>query len=76
MRDVAEFAILVTDQFQRRGLGSELLRRLIQVGRDESLGRIVGDIHPDNRGMQHICEQLGFRLRRTLGESVRAEIAL
>ncbi len=30
----AEIALLVTDQFQRKGLGTELLRRLIQVGRD------------------------------------------
>ena len=33
----AEFAILVADTFQGQGLGSELLRRLIQVGRDEGL---------------------------------------
>jgi acetyltransferase len=35
----AEFAILVSDQWQDRGIGTELLRRLIQVGRDEGLSR-------------------------------------
>jgi acetyltransferase len=36
-RSTAEMALLVRDQYQRRGLGIELLRRLIQVGRDEHL---------------------------------------
>ena len=49
--DEAEFALLVSDGFQRQGLGTELLRRLIEVGRDEGLRRIVGDISPENRRM-------------------------
>lgn len=57
----AEFAILVSDLFQRRGLGKELLSRLIEVGRQEKLSRIIGDIHPENNGMQHISTSLGFR---------------
>jgi acetyltransferase len=59
--DAGEFAILVADSFQRQGLGTELLSRLIHVARDEGLGRIVGDIHPENRGMQQVCRRLGFQ---------------
>jgi acetyltransferase len=59
----AEFAILVTDQFQRKGLGAELLRRLIQFGHDEKLQRLTGDIDPENQGMQEVCKKLGFRLQ-------------
>jgi len=70
----AEFALLVSDQFQGQGLGTELLRRLIQVGRDEHLRRITADILPDNRAMQAICQQLGFQLRRSLNEPVKAVI--
>ena len=66
----AEFAILVTDSFQRHGLGSELLRRLVQVGRDEGLERIVGFISPENDGMLHIARQIGFKLKRALGDDV------
>ena len=66
----AEIALLVADQFQRRGLGTELLRRLIQVGRDEQLQRLTGDILAENRGIQEICKKLGFHLQYSLEEQV------
>jgi acetyltransferase len=61
-RNEAEFALLVVDHFQGLGLGSELLRRLIQVGRDEALDCIRAEILLDNREMQHLCQKHGFRL--------------
>jgi acetyltransferase len=75
--DEAEFAMLVADRYQGRGLGKELLSRLLQVGRDEKLRCISGNILIDNLGMQHICEELGFRLIRSAdSRTVRAEIDL
>jgi acetyltransferase len=73
----AEFAVLVSDQCQRCGLGTELMLRLIRVGREEKLDRIVGDIHPDNRDMAHVCEKLGFS-RKYSPEAglIRAELKL
>jgi acetyltransferase len=62
----AEIAIIVADRYQRQGLGTELLRQLLQVGRDERLHRITGMILAENYAMQRVCEKLGFRLRRTL----------
>jgi acetyltransferase len=58
----AEFALLVADRFQKSGLGTELLRRLLEVARDEHLLRVTADILPENRAMQRVCEKLGFRL--------------
>lgn len=73
----AEFAMLVTDQFQRKGLGTELLRRLIQVGHDEKLQRLMGDIHAENQGMQEVCKKLGFRLQYSSEEQLMsAELEL
>jgi acetyltransferase len=73
----AEFALLVRDGFQGRGLGTELLRRLIAVGRDERVRRIAADILSENQPMRRICGQLGFRLRHAAGEpEVRAELDL
>ena len=73
----AEFAIIISDTSQRRGLGAELLRRLITVAREEKLRRIVGDILPENHAMQTICERLGFRLQYSPEDSViKAELLL
>jgi acetyltransferase len=75
--NTAEFAILVSDDVQGQGLGRELLERLVQVGRDEGLERITGDILPDNREMQIVAERVGFQCRFTSQEGVvRAELML
>jgi acetyltransferase len=58
----AEFALLVADRFQRRGLGSELLRRLIGIAREEGLTRIVGEILGANGAMIGLAQRLGFRV--------------
>lgn len=73
----AEIALLVTDQFQRQGLGTQLLRQLIQVGRGEQLQRLTGDILAENQGMQEICKKLGFRLQYSLeNQVVKVELEL
>ena len=58
----AEFAILVNDTWQNLGLGYELLKQLIEVGRAEKLNRIVGEILAENNAMRHICKKLGFKI--------------
>src|SRR5581483_7670909 len=72
-RDEAEFALLVSDRFQGRGLGTELLRRLIAVGREERLGRIVGYIAADNQPMLALARQVGFRTRRSAADPAIVE---
>jgi acetyltransferase len=56
----AEFAVQVRDEFQGTGLGTEILTRLLAIGRDEKLERIVAEIMPENTGMRRICTKLGF----------------
>jgi acetyltransferase len=66
----AEFALLISDRFQRQGLGTLLVERLLEVGRAEGLSRITADILFENRAMQSIIKKLGFRLRRDVEEGV------
>ncbi|BAZ86789.1 bifunctional acetate--CoA ligase family protein/GNAT family N-acetyltransferase [Dolichospermum compactum] len=73
--NAAEFAMLVSDKFQYQGLGTELLRRLLEVGKNEKIGCIYADILADNSGMQRVCENLGFQIGTTSDTTVlRAEI--
>ena len=58
----AEVAVLVADPFQHCGLGSELLRRLIQVGRDEKLERITATMLPENMAMRALLARAGFEV--------------
>jgi acetyltransferase len=71
----AEFAMLVSDAYQRQGLGTELLKRLVQIGKDEGLNRITADILYENAAMQRVAEKAGFRLYRSV-DLVRAELDL
>ena len=71
----AEFAILVSDAWQGHGFGAELLRRLVQIGRDEKLQRIVATILADNVAMQHVSRKIGFKLKRVESE-YQAELDL
>ncbi|UIE38859.1 bifunctional acetate--CoA ligase family protein/GNAT family N-acetyltransferase [Leptodesmis sichuanensis] len=74
--DSAEFSLLVSDRVQGQGLGTELMRRLLQVGREEQLHHIWGEILAENTTMQRICEKLGFRVQRVDADLVNAEIDL
>jgi acetyltransferase len=56
----AEFALLVGDRWQKQGLGTELLTRLVQIARDEKLERVTAVILADNHAMQNVCRKVGF----------------
>jgi succinyl-CoA synthetase alpha subunit/RimJ/RimL family protein N-acetyltransferase len=66
----AEFALVVSDGFQGRGLGTAFLDRLVTIGRNEKIDRIYGEILPENAEMKHICKKLGFRLTHNVGDPV------
>ncbi len=62
----AEFAIAVADDFQGRGLGRHLLKRLITTAWHRGVRRLFGEIKSDNRAMLTFAMHLGFRLRGSL----------
>lgn len=76
-RSVGEFSLLISDAWQGQGLGTELLRRLVQIARDEHLRSLTASVLYDNIEMKRICDELGFDLgsRRDDG-TVRAELRL
>jgi acetyltransferase len=59
----AEFAIVISDKWQRRGVGTKLLGALLEIGRTEGLDAIFGYILAENGSMRRICQKLGFTLR-------------
>jgi acetyltransferase len=72
----AEFAVLISDQFQGHGLGTELLKRLIEIARADGLERVTADMLGENRQMIEICKLLGFHLEYSGENVVKAELDL
>jgi acetyltransferase len=50
----------VADAAQHLGLGTEFLRRLIEIARDEKFMSIVAHILHDNSGMRGLANRFGF----------------
>ena len=73
-RNEAEVAALVTDKYQKLGLGHELLRRVVQIARDEKVGRVSAEMLPDNIGMQVLFKRMGFQI--SAGEDLTSLMAL
>ncbi len=62
-RTEAEAAVLVSDHWHGRGLGTELLASVARVAREEKYHRLVGEILRDNLATQAIFRKVGFKLR-------------
>ena len=66
----AEFAIVISDKYQRQGLGTELMKKLIDIGKLEKIDRIVAELLPDNAGMTRVMDKVGFRFRNDIEKQV------
>ena len=68
----AEVALLILDEFQGRGIGTQLLRQLIQSARHQRITQIRAEMLRDNTAMQRVLKKFGFRLHLLDPRSVRA----
>jgi ribosomal protein S18 acetylase RimI-like enzyme len=58
--DVAETAVAVVDEFQRRGLGSALLAILGKVARDHGIKMFTLIVLPENQQMLGLLRKMGW----------------
>ena len=70
-----EFAVVVADRYQGRGLGVKLVDMLIEVAREWGVEAIFGIVMAENMKMISLCEKLGFSTRREQ-ENVVVELKL
>src|SRR5690606_7275520 len=57
----AEYALVVADDWQRYGLGTQLMRALIQEAKQQRLSYIDGYVLATNDGMLGLLAKLGFK---------------
>lgn len=73
----AEVAFVVRDEFQGRGIGSELLDYLVFIGRKSGLLGFSAVVLSDNRKMLQMFERAGFTIAsRTEGEMYELKLSL
>jgi acetyltransferase len=72
----ARFSILVTDASQGKGLGKEVLRRLVEMSKAEKLDRIEALVTIDNLIMRRLCEEQGFQVVPDGDDKVKLELIL
>lgn len=75
--EAAEFAIVVGDEWQGRGLGTELLDRLVDRAHDEDVSRFNATVLAENADAIHLLERLGeTTAQRASGPQIEFEIEL
>jgi len=62
---VTDTAIVVRDDWQRQGLGRQLLHKIYDIGREHGISRFVSIIAPSNSGIREILKKLGYTVKYT-----------
>ena len=57
----AEFGVIVRSDLKGTGLGTRLMRKLIDTLREQGTQRIVGTVLRENTGMLELARRLGFK---------------
>ncbi len=71
-----EYAVLVGDQWQGLGLGSNLMQRIIQIAKDMRLEKLYGYVMTENSKMLEMCERLDFKAEEIDEETVKTILTL
>lgn len=74
--ELAEIAVAVVDDWQGRGLGTELLTRLLDRAREEGVRRFTALVAVDNEVMVNLLHDLGGELHATPNASGAVEYEL
>ena len=58
----ADFSLIVSDPWQNAGLGSQFMKLLVDIAKEEKIRKLSGIILKESLHMRHICEKLGFKI--------------
>jgi acetyltransferase len=73
----ADFTCVISDAWQNKGLGTEILTRQMAIARAEGIQHLQSAILPEADNMRHIFTKFGFTIHEVPGsQTVRAEIDL
>jgi len=61
----AEFSVVVTDSWQNKGLGSKLVKKIIDVAKTKQLEKVYATVIRENFAMKHLAEKLEFSVEQS-----------
>jgi RimJ/RimL family protein N-acetyltransferase len=61
----ADIAFAVEEDFQGRGIATRLLRRLVQIARDQGISRFEADVLPENEPMLRVFRRSGLPIKES-----------
>ena len=62
----AQFKMMIADAYHHLGLGTQLLKQLLYIAREESIENVDGYVLSENIDMLKICKKLGFEIQSEL----------
>jgi acetyltransferase len=75
-RSSAEFAVIVADPWQGKGLGEKLIERVIEMARDNEVKMLWGEVLAANLPMLGLMKKLGFTIKAAEDEVRHVEMSL
>ncbi|HYR37086.1 MAG TPA: GNAT family N-acetyltransferase [Burkholderiales bacterium] len=72
----AEFAIVLSDDWQKRGLGTKLLSSLVAAAKRDGVRRVVGTTSSANSAMLALAGKMGFKRALHAGSASTTTLAL
>jgi acetyltransferase len=65
--DEGEFAVLVGDPWQGRGVGAELLKRCLRIVKERGMQSVWGTALSENKQMLKLARKIGFKISQSSG---------
>jgi GNAT superfamily N-acetyltransferase len=69
-RNRAEVAFIVRDDWQRRGIGTFMLKYLINIARRNGIAGFTAEVLAENKAMQDVLRSVDVKLRSKLNNGV------
>jgi acetyltransferase len=75
-RDTAEFAVIVADPWQGKGLGEKLIEGVIDIAQESGVKSLWAEVLVENVPMLELMKKMGFTIHPPEGNLRRVEMTL
>ena len=66
----AEVALIVKDEYHKKGIGTQMLSYLTYLAKKQGLLGFTAEVLIRNKPMQHLFEKMGFHIEKRTSENI------